>query len=91
MDKWILENRITTAAIAVLCVLGLLVYSNSGPKSFEECVIDNSKVGVKLGPLRSYCRKEFPEPVFVPIPSKCVVNGIIDPFIKGCAHLVPKG
>ena len=55
MDKWILENRITTAAIAVACAVGLLIYLNSGPKSFEECVIDNSKVGVKLGPMRSYC------------------------------------
>ena len=91
MDKWILENRITAVAIAVLSAIGLLIYLNSGPKSYEECVIDNSKVGVKLGPVRSYCRKEFPEPVFVPIPSKCVINGIIDPFIKGCAHLVPKG
>ena len=82
MDKWILENRITTAAIAVLCVLGLLVYSNSGPKSFEECVIDNSKVGVKLGPVRSYCRKEFP------LPKKCFTDtGAKNQFsdlIPGC-------
>ena len=64
MDKWILENRITAAAIAVACAIGLLIYLNSGPKSYEECVIDNSKVGVKLGPVRSYCRKEFPIGMF---------------------------
>ena len=46
MDKWILENRITTAAIAVLSAIGLLIYLNSGPESYEECVIDNSKISV---------------------------------------------
>ena len=87
MDKWILENRITAVAIAVLSAVGFLIYLNSGPESYEECVLDNSKVGVKPYAVRNYCQKEFPKPVFVPIPSKCVVNGIIDPFIKGCAHL----
>ena len=59
MDKWILENRIT-AATAVACAVGLLIVSNSGPKSYEECLVQTTKDGAHFVAARNFCRKEFP-------------------------------
>lgn len=60
MDKWILENRITAAAIAVACAIGLLIHLNSGPESYEECIVQTTQDGAHSAAAHRFCRKEFP-------------------------------
>ena len=64
-ESWVRKNTVVAAVIAVLVIVIIYMGFFSGPKNYQDCVIQVSKEakterGAAYG--KSTCREKFPKP-----------------------------
>ena len=75
---WIKKNQLLAGAIALIIVSAAYSQFLSGPKSYEDCLLEvvnqaKSDKSAVIG--RQACRAKFPIEQFVPIP-------VVNPFLS---------